>query len=402
MRKVLPVLILMLFGMSLPTGRIYSGHQPIEVAPKKIEGVKPAKWEPAELTVQVGDIVEWSVKAGTHGVAFNDGDKAKQVLDFTGGLSLQQHNFKPPMLATHASGTGDSTQGMLLVRAKVKAIPAGMTEVPFFCSFHGTGMAGKLKLTAAAPAVKKIEGVAPMTWEPKELTVKPGDMVEWSVKSGLHGVVFTDWDKAKQVLEPVGGLPILPNGFKPPAQATHTNGAGAGKGTLLFRAKVKAIPAGMTEVPFFCTVHGTTMDGKLKLEAAAAGTKVTINGVAPMKWDPLMATVKPGDTVEWVSKSGFHGVLFNDFDKAKQVLKIDTTVGLPIKAQAALPAPAQGTDGAGAGTLLVRATVQAIPAGMTEVPFICTVHGKAMAGKLVLAPDDKKDKKKKKKEKEPD
>lgn len=268
-------------------------------------------------------------------------------------------------------------------------VPGGID----YSTYSGAPIARKIDFGVASaaspsgpggtPPVKKIEGFAPMTWSPAEVTVQPGDVVEWTVASGTHGVMFADWAKAQQVLEvQPESLPFGAQGYDAPAQGTMALAATPG-GILLVRAKVKAIPAGMTEVSFFCTAHDTFMSGKLKLQGAAPQT-VTVNGVAPMAWEPATVPVKPGDVVEWRVKSGFHGVVFSDFDKAKQVLKIDTAASRPIQAQAGFPASAQGTDGAGAGTLLVRATVQAIPAGITEVPFVCTVHGNPMAGKLLL------------------
>jgi plastocyanin len=115
--------------------------------------------------------------------------------------------------------------------------------------------------------VKKVQALTgPNRWDPPKLAVKVGDVVEWSVAAGLHGLAFNDWDKGKQVLERVDGLEIKAFDFKPPTQATHAEGEGSKKGTLLLRARVKTIPKGMTEIPFFCTVHGPNMTGKLLLQ----------------------------------------------------------------------------------------------------------------------------------------
>src|SRR5436305_377470 len=104
------------------------------------------------------------------------------------------------------------------------------------------------KNEGAQPVPKKVAGFSgPPRWERVETAVQIGDIVEWSVGGGTHGVMFNDWGKAQQVLEPVGGLTIGPQpGFAAPAQGTE---ARAGAGTLLLRARVKAVPAGMTEVP---------------------------------------------------------------------------------------------------------------------------------------------------------
>ena len=124
---------------------------------------------------------------------------------------------------------------------------------------------------------------------------------------------------------------------------------------------------------------------KTPLKGSAALT-VTINGIETPAWDPKSPTVKVGDIVEWHATEGTHGVIFDDFDVARLVLDIDTAASLPIGLQPDFPAPAQGTEfkESPPDTLLVRATVKAIPAGVTEIPFFCTFHGTDMPGSLVL------------------
>lgn len=121
-----------------------------EKATVTIKTVAGNKWDPAETKVKDGDIVEWTVDQGFHGLAFKDGKKARDVLDFQkGGFEVKmQKGFKPPIEATHDDGDGTDKKGQkdgFLVRAKVKAVPQGVTEVPFFCTVHGEKMGGKLK-----------------------------------------------------------------------------------------------------------------------------------------------------------------------------------------------------------------------------------------------------------------
>ena len=93
--------------------------------------------------------------------------------------------------------------------------------------------------------------------------------------------------------------------------------------------------------------------------------------------------VKPGDVVTWTVTQGEHGLVFLNFTEAQKVLSIDRA-SLPIKNQDGFKPPAQGTDSTeDTKRFLVRATVKAIPEGMTEVPFICTMHDE-MTGKLKL------------------
>jgi plastocyanin len=106
-------------------------------------------------------------------------------------------------------------------------------------------------------------------------------------------------------------------------------------------------------------------------------------------WKEAETAVKPGDVVIWKIEKGKHGVMFNNFAEAEKVLKIETG-GLEIKEQPGHPAPAKGTEAKqGPNTILVKATIKEIPAGVTEVPFYCTAHGQ-MKGKLVFKNEEKK------------
>ncbi len=98
--------------------------------------------------------------------------------------------------------------------------------------------------------------------------------------------------------------------------------------------------------------------------------------------------VKPGDVVTWTVTQGEHGLVFLNFTEAQKVLSIDPA-SMPIKNQEGFKPPAQGTDSSeDTKKFLVRATVKAIPEGMTEVPFICTLHDE-MTFKLKLHDDSK-------------
>ena len=109
----------------------------------------------------------------------------------------------------------------------------------------------------------------PLRWEPKEVVVKTGDVVIWKVAQCVHGVMFNDFDRAKTALQiEQGSLPIGQQpGFDLPAQGT------VGKGVtvpLLVKATIKEIPAGMTEIGYFCTIHPDEMVGKVRLQASGS------------------------------------------------------------------------------------------------------------------------------------
>ena len=136
-----------------------------------------------------------------------------------------------------------------------------------------------------------------------------------------------------------------------------------------------------------------TVAATILLAASNAGADVIkIEGVFDnsdnahkLKWVPNEVEVKPGDVVEWHAKLATHGVMFEDWDKVKPALKIEDG-SLKIEKQPAFPLPAQGTEAKAGEKLLVKATVQANPAGLKEIRFFCTQHGKNMSGELILSP----------------
>lgn len=124
--------------------------------------------------------------------------------------------------------------------------------------------------------------------------------------------------------------------------------------------------------------HVAALEVQLPLQQGPINSINAVN----FEWRPPQATLKVGNIVRWVSKQGFHGVTFTNWPQTQQILQIED--GLEIKPQPRHGADAQGTDGASAGTLLVQGKIVDIPAGLTEIPFICTVHGDGMSGKLIL------------------
>ena len=373
-------------------------------------GGKPqVQWVPDQPVVHPGDIVEWRVGAGTHGAMFLDFAKAQQALEvLPGGLTIgPQPGFSPPFEGTPGSNVVDQ----LLVRACIKPIPAGMVEVPFECTIHKTAMSGKLVLmdgimrTVTINATFDPNATTKLRWHPASPVVHPGDVVEWQIDNDPanpnvhHGAMFLDFAQAQQALEVLpGGLPIGPQpGFSPPFEGTAGSGV---QGQLLVRARVEPIPAGMTGVPFECTIHKTAMPGELVLAPGPVKEvtiKATFDPDAPtrLRWHPATPVVEPGDVIEWridndpANPNVHHGAVFLDFAQAQQALEI-LPGGLPIGPQAGFTPPAQGTAGTGVqGEILVRARVKPDPDGVIGVPFECTIHKAAMTGQLVLKVQNK-------------
>lgn len=105
-----------------------------------------------------------------------------------------------------------------------------------------------------------------MEWRPQDTIVKPGDVIEWHVRRGTHGVTFKDWTFASKYLKvdtkasmKIGAQP----GFDDPAQGTEAVSANGDQSRLLVRATVQAIPEDKRDIEFVCTKHRDKMSGKV-------------------------------------------------------------------------------------------------------------------------------------------
>lgn len=122
-----------------------------------------------------------------------------------------------------------------------------------------------IEATETTPTMKE--------WGSRETAVRVGDVVEWHVKKGTHGVMFKDWGIASKVLKidkseslKIGTQPGIPS----PEQGTVALTAGGDRSRLLVRATIQAIPLSVHEIDFFCTRDGEKMSGKLLLRSESA------------------------------------------------------------------------------------------------------------------------------------
>jgi hypothetical protein len=114
--------------------------------------------------------------------------------------------------------------------------------------------------------------------------VKAGDLVVWQNVSGNHALQFNDWDSAKKVLDVVDSeIPFDADKGK--------NKDATSQQKILLRAKVKAPPQGVTDVPYFCFVHGNIMTGKLSFVPCPDGD--TTAKVVPIPYETVRTPVVP-------------------------------------------------------------------------------------------------------------
>jgi plastocyanin len=110
-------------------------------------------------------------------------------------------------------------------------------------------------------AEKTIEAKATIAWDPAALTVAVGDVIEWKLGAGIHGVRITNWAAVKDNVEVVNVA-----GQQPFNAATGKNDDSTDTaGKVLLRLKIKAVPAAPAEITYNCIVHGADMKGKVTI-----------------------------------------------------------------------------------------------------------------------------------------
>jgi len=118
-------------------------------------------FDPEDLTVNVGDTVEWVWATGIHTVTSGT-DLTDPNL---GGVFDQPLDSSQPSVSFTFNETG---------------------EVPYLCRFHfGLGMTGVIRVATGVTHTINQVGV---TFVPDDLSINLGDTVEWIWSSGLHTV----------------------------------------------------------------------------------------------------------------------------------------------------------------------------------------------------------------------
>ncbi len=153
--------------------------------------------------------------------------------------------------------------------------------------FHVAALEVQLPLERRSdPTMKAVD----FMWIPQEVSVQVGDTVTWVRQEGLHGVTFTNWPQAEQVLEVEGGLEIKPQ----PQWGTDARGTDAEQSeTVLLRARVGNLPAGVSELPFICTKHGFGMSGTLALAVGDGDGEATAD-VPILAYVPIVTDAEAG------------------------------------------------------------------------------------------------------------
>ena len=339
------------------------GTSTVSAAERTIEAKAPMKWEPSTLSATVGDVVEWKIASGTHGVRITNWAAVKDHVEVETVSGQQPFNAM-----TGQNSASTSTAGQVLLRLKIKSAPPAPAKITYDCIVHGTLMKGEV--TVAAP-VRTIEGKAPMVWAPKDTSATVGDVVEWKIASGTHGVRITNWAAVKDhvEVETVAGQQPFDATAGENSDSTDT------AGQVLLRLKMKSVPPAPAEITFECTEHGNLMSGKVTVTAPVR----TIEGKAPMVWQPKETSANVGDVVEWKIASGKHGVRITNWAAVKDHVEVETVSGQqPFDATTGENSASTST----AGQVLLRFKVKSVPPAPAAIEFECTQHGSIMNGKV--------------------
>lgn len=225
-------------------------------------------------------------------------------------------------------------------------------------------------------------------WVLQATDVAVGDVVQWVIANDpghenfSHGVSFLNFkDQAEPFLEILPGGQDLKDQSAAFPKATFpdaTNPMGTAgfnaQGTVLLKARIKALPKAGGSIPYLCTIHKNMMTGSLsppvlKATVTVSGGLVVVAGQPTVRWRFERSAVAIGDVVEWVvgNATGHenvpHGVTFLNFkEQAEPYLEIlpggkelkDQSVAFP---KATFPDATNpiGTDGVPTqGTVLLR------------------------------------------------
>src|SRR5439155_1099706 len=117
--------------------------------------------------------------------------------------------------------------------------------------------AGLVGTSSGWASEKTVEAKAPMVWQPNTDSASVGDVVEWKLGTGTHGVRITNWNDVKGAVDVEMVAGQQPFNEKTGQNDKPTKSADQ----VLLRLKIKAVPPAPAEIQFNCIVHGDLMTG---------------------------------------------------------------------------------------------------------------------------------------------
>src|SRR5258707_960510 len=92
-------------------------------------------------------------------------------------------------------------------------------------------------------------------WQPNEMSAAVGDVIEWRLGSGTHGVRITNWAAVKDHVEietVTGQQPFN-------ATAGSNDNASSSADQMLLRLKITSVLPTLAEITYNCIIHGAAM-----------------------------------------------------------------------------------------------------------------------------------------------
>lgn len=347
----------------------------------------------SKIPVRPGDTVAFYAGSGKHGVTFFNKQNAEAFFNFgqSAAVFKAQPAIGPDSWGTDGQTATDSPV-LLAVLTVRKDLPATLKELPFECTVHQQKMQGTLVLDAlfmegdvtdnGVQWVRNGDALA----NDSVTAIKPGQTITFAVGSGTHGITFLDKATAQAVFD--FGTPGIAFQDQPSIGPNAWGTPGETSGTLATLKVKDNIPSTITTIAFECTIHEQNMAGSFVLDRS--GSDITMSGAVvsgSVKWErnglPLdnnsATQIQPDQNITFNIANGFHGITFLDKATAEAVFDFGSP-GLPFKPQPTIGPNAWGTDGATSGALATLKVKHTLPAGITSVPFECTIHKQNMAG----------------------
>ncbi|HEU4390706.1 MAG TPA: hypothetical protein VFV34_23075, partial [Blastocatellia bacterium] len=234
-----------------------------------------------------GQTVTFNIKAGTHGILFNNESQARAVFDIAGSPDAGKFKVLPNQCSI-ATPFGTSPQPSGTIATITVKQPVTLTSLPFICSQHCQNMPGSFAISSGGGgktvAITGDVVNGKPTWvmggkalPPTGVSLNPGDTVTFDIKTGKHGLLFDDEASAQAVFD-IAGSPdagkfkVLPNQCNI-ATAFGTEPQPSGHiATITVKQKVT-----LTSLPFLCSQHCQAMTGLFTL-----GTTTPVTGGPPL------------------------------------------------------------------------------------------------------------------------
>jgi plastocyanin len=304
------------------------------------------------VALKAGQVVCFGIESKTHGLLFPDQQTAEALFDIKDSPQASKFKLNPNGSNTcklqNSYGTKPQDSGVIAVLRVLKDVTLDKSA-PFECSQHCAAMAGMFTVRDALTIAGGQDASGKNVWfvdgkpmpNGETLQLKAGQLVQFSVQKGKHGLLFKSQSAAEALFDishsPQAGK-FVPNPNGPnTCQLTQSYGTvpqafvSDGDNTIaelrvLKDAKVTGV------VDFECSQHCANMLGSFALNpvlnvAADQDADNPHFWVVDGKMMPNGKTLElsPGQRVRFTVKNGTHGLLFADKATADAIFDIATS-----------------------------------------------------------------------------